>query len=232
MRAMTAHESLAETPPFPPTGGPLLLPGPAGAIELDCALPDAALARAGCAILCHPHPLQGGTMHNKVVTILERSLLELGMATVRFNFRGVGKSEGVHDDGVGETDDVATIAAWLKRVRPDDRLWLGGFSFGSYVCLRAAGRLAPAQLILIAPPAGRWDFSQIALPTCPWLIVQGEEDEVVEPKAVFEWIDAMPDKPNLVRMPGTGHYFHRRMMDLRGVIKNGVRANLPALRNP
>ena len=100
-------------PVFPDKDGSVLLPGPAGAIELACALPAAEIARAGVAIVCHPHPLQGGTMHNKVVTIIERSLLELGLVVVRFNFRGVGKSEGVHDNGVGETDDVLAIAAWL-----------------------------------------------------------------------------------------------------------------------
>ena len=230
MHRMTASELLSSAPPFPAAGGALLLPGAAGAIELDCAVPEAAIARTGSAILCHPHPLQGGTMHNKVVTILERSLLELGLTTVRLNFRGVGKSAGVHDNGVGEADDVATIAAWLRRERPDDVLWLAGFSFGSYVCLRAAGRLAPAQVILIAPPAGRWDFSSIALPTCPWLVVQGEEDELVDPAAVYAWVETLKPAPHLVRMPETGHFFHRRLMDLRGLLKNSLAANLPPLR--
>lgn len=214
-------------PPFPAAGGPLLLSGAAGAMELDCAVPDAAVARAGVAIISHPHPLQGGTMHNKVVTILERALLELGFATVRHNFRGVGRSEGVHDNGVGETDDLVAIARWLQVVRPGDALWLAGFSFGSYVTLRAAERLDPAQLILVAPPVGRWDFGEIGAPRCPWLIVQGEEDEVVDPKAVFAWAETLQPPPQLVRMPETGHFFHRRLMDLRGVVKNALAANLP-----
>ena len=155
MNTRSAQASL----PFPGRADSVLLPGPAGAIELACALPDVANARAGAAIICHPHPLQGGTMHNKVVTIIERALLELGLATVRFNFRGVGKSEGMHDNGAGETDDVVAIAHWLRRVRPGDALWLGGFSFGSYVALRAAPRVEPAQMILVAPPVGRWDFA-------------------------------------------------------------------------
>lgn len=217
-------------PAFPATPATLLLPGPAGAIELACALPEADTARAGVAIICHPNPLQGGTMRNKVVTITERALLELGFATVRFNFRGVGQSEGVHDHGVGEADDVAAIADWLRAVRPGDVLWLAGFSFGSYVALRAAPRVEPAQLILIAPPAGRWDFSGIAPPACPWLVVQGEEDEVVDPAAVFAWVETIDPAPQLVRMPETGHFFHRRLMDLRGVLKNALGANLPPSR--
>ncbi|MEO5561389.1 MAG: alpha/beta fold hydrolase [Dokdonella sp.] len=217
-------------PSFPQSAGGVLLAGAAGAIELACALPEPHVARAGVAIIAHPHPLQGGTMHNKVVTILERALLELGLATVRFNFRGVGQSEGVHDNGAGETDDLVAIAAWLREVRPGDTRWLAGFSFGSYVTLRAAARVHPAQLILIAPPVGRWDFSDIAAPACPWLIVQGEEDEVVDAKAVFAWAATLQPPPQLVRMPETGHFFHRRLMDLRGAVKNALGGNLPPLR--
>ncbi|HEY6545571.1 MAG TPA: alpha/beta fold hydrolase [Dokdonella sp.] len=217
----------ATLPAFPAAPGSLLLPGAAGAIELDCSLPDIAPARAGVAIVCHPHPLQGGTMHNKVVTITERALLELGLATVRFNFRGVGRSEGVHDNGEGEADDVVTIADWLHAQRPGDALWLAGFSFGAYVALRAASRIAPAQLVLVAPPAGRWDFSMVAPPACPWLVVQGEEDEVVDPSAVYAWVDSLDPAPQLVRLPETGHFFHRRLMDLRGVLKNALGSNLP-----
>lgn len=228
MPAFPYHARMTTTrPAFPDASAGLLLPGQAGAIELACGLPEPAVARAGVAIICHPNPVQGGTMHNKVVTITERALLELGLATVRFNFRGVGQSEGAHDEGVGETDDVAAIADWLRAVRPGDVLWLAGFSFGAYVTLRAAPRVDPAQVILIAPPAGRWDFSGIAAPACPWLVVQGDEDEVVDPAAVFAWIDTLDPAPQLVRLPETGHFFHRRLMDLRGVLKNALGQNLP-----
>ncbi len=220
------------SPPSRPTAFPaeatvLLLPGPAGAIELACALPEPGTARAGTAVICHPHPLQGGTMHNKVVTIIERALRELGLATVRFNFRGVGASEGSYDEGNGESDDLAAIVGWVREVRPDDVVWLAGFSFGSYVALRNAQRLDAAVLVTVAPPVGRWDFSQITLPECPWLVVQGEEDEVVDPAAVFEWIDTLAEPPQLVRMPETGHFFHRRLMDLRGLLKNALQSHLP-----
>jgi len=218
--------------PFPEAQTELRLPGPAGAIEALVDVPEPQHARAGTAIIAHPHPLHGGSMHNKVVVMVERSLRELGMHTVRFNFRGVGASEGVHDDGRGETLDLLAVAEWVSKARPHDALWLSGFSFGSYVALLAARHLPVKQMITIAPPVGRWDFSAAIAPPCPWLIVQGEEDDVVEPQAVFDWVDAMPDKPTLVRMPETGHFFHRRLMDLRGAIKNGVRANLPPKLNP
>lgn len=207
--------------------GALLLPGPAGAIELACSQPETDVARRGVAIVAHPHPLQGGTMHNKVVTMTERALLELGLATVRFNFRGVGQSEGVHDNGVGETDDLVAIAGWLRAQRPGDVVWLAGFSFGSYVTLRAAPRVLPAQVVLIAPPVGRWEFSDIAAPTCPWLIVQGEEDEVVDARAVFEWARTLEPAPTVIAMPETGHFFHRRLVDLRGALRNALASNLP-----
>jgi uncharacterized protein len=212
---------------FPSDSANVTLRGAAGAIEAIASAPDANDARKGTAIICHPHPLQGGTMHNKVVTMIERSLRELGLATIIFNFRGVGASEGTFDDGRGETDDVLAIAEWAQRVRPDDALWLAGFSFGSYVAARAAPQLPVRQMLSVAPPIGRWDFNSLASPLCPWLIIQGEADEVVDPEAVYAWVAAHPDPPTLVRMPETGHFFHRRLMDLRGAIKNGVRPNLP-----
>jgi alpha/beta superfamily hydrolase len=163
------------------------------------------------------------------VTMVERSLRELGLATIIFNFRGVGASQGEHDNGNGETDDVIAIAEWVQRVRPDDALWLAGFSFGAYVTARAAPQLPVRQMISVAPPIGRWDFNALASPLCPWLVIQGEADEIVDPQAVYAWVAAQPEPLTLVRMPDTGHFFHRRLMDLRGAIKNGVRTNLPPL---
>jgi alpha/beta superfamily hydrolase len=216
---------------FPDGTSEVLLQGAAGIIEAVVDQPEAQCARAGVALICHPHPLHGGTMHNKVVTMIERSLREVGMTTVRFNFRGVGKSEGEHDNGRGETLDLLTVAEWVAEQRANDALWLAGFSFGAYVALLGARHLPVKQMISIAPPAGRWDFSAVLPPTCPWLVVMGEDDDVVEPQQVFDWIEGMPaaERPNLIRMPETGHFFHRRLMDLRGAIKNGVRSNLPPL---
>ena len=215
---------------FPASDASLLLPGPAGVLETVVEHPEPEGARRGVAVICHPHPLHEGTMHNKVVTMVGRSLRELGLSTVRFTFRGVGESTGEYDDGRGETLDLLAVAEWVMRTCPGDALWLGGFSFGSYVALLGARHLPVKQMISIAPPAGRWDFSAAIAPACPWLVVQGEDDEVVEPQAVYDWIDAMDEKPTLVRMPETGHFFHRRMMDLRGVVKNAVRNNLPPTR--
>src|SRR5690606_27036375 len=146
-------------PPFPQASGPVTLAGPAGALELHVDLPeDDVAALPLVAIICHPLPTEGGTMHNKVVTMAARALRELGATTVRFNFRGTGESEGTFDEGRGEVDDLRAVAAWVREQRPGDAVWLAGFSFGAYVSLRAAASLKPDLLVSIAPPAGRWDF--------------------------------------------------------------------------
>jgi len=204
------------------------LPGLAGQLECISDVPEKDVAVAVTAVLCHPHSLHGGTMHNKVVTIMERSLRELGIATVRFNFRGVGNSEGEYDEGFGETDDLLTVVDWVRRVRPTDEIWLGGFSFGSYVALRAAQRLSLGQLILIAPPVEAYEFSQLEAPQCPWLVIQGDEDEVVSAEAALQWARSITPAPRLEVMKQAGHFFHRRLMDLRGLIKHGVREQIPA----
>ena len=215
------------SPLYPAESAAVVLDGPAGIIE-------AAIDRSDCppqpavAIVCHPLPTEGGSMHNKVVTMAARALREVGLDSVRFNFRGVGASAGTFDEGDGETDDLIAVAEWVRAQRPDAALWLAGFSFGAYVALRATATLQPSVMVSIAPPVGRsWDFSALTLPTCPWLVIQGEADEVVDPQAVFGWVEAMAQPPQLVRMPDTSHFFHRKLIDLRGAIKHGVRPFLP-----
>ena len=221
---------MAALPAFPDTAATVLLPGPAGALEVAVDPPEAdAAPRPLVAIVCHPLPTEGGTMHNKVVTMVARSLRELGATTVRFNFRGTGNSEGAFDHGDGELDDLRAVAAWVRAQRPRDTLWLAGFSFGAYVSLRAVAELQPGLVLSIAPPvSGRgWDFDAIALPTMPWLVIQGENDEIVDPHAVYDWLERSGAQAELVRMPDTSHFFHRKLIDLRGAIKHGVHAYLP-----
>ncbi len=216
-------------PAFPDDNATLSLPGPAGALEVAVEVPDPESVRLpAIAVVCHPLPTEGGSMHNKVVTMAARSLRELGATTVRFNFRGTGHSEGEFDEGEGETDDLRAVVAWVRQQRPDHALWLAGFSFGAYVSIRAAEELKPAVLISIAPPAGRWDFEKVALPGMPWLVIQGENDEIVDPQAVYDWLKKIKAKADVVRMPDTSHFFHRKLIDLRGAIKNGLRPYLPA----
>ena len=225
---MSEARTVQEPGTFPDEHLEFLVRGPAGLIECAADVPEAADEVPGTVIICHPHPEHGGTMHNKVVTITERSLRELGLRTVRFNFRGVGLSEGEFDDGYGETDDLFAVAEWVRRTRPDDTLWLAGFSFGSYITTRAALNLDVGQLISIAPPVDRYPFDSLHHPECPWLVIQGDEDELVNVSFVSNWASSLKPPPELMVMEGADHFFHRRIMDLRGLLKNGVRDNLPA----
>lgn len=213
---------------FPSQTTHITLAGPAGPLEAAVEWPDDGVAPlALTAIVCHPLPTEGGSMHNKVVVMTARSLRELGAVTVRFNFRGTGESAGRFDQGVGESDDLRAVVEWVRQQRPGAQLWLAGFSFGAYVSLRCVDALKPDALVSIAPPVGRWDFDRIVPPACPWLVIQGEQDEIVDPQAVYAWVDALPDPPELIRMPDTSHFFHRKLMDLRGAIKHAMKAYLP-----
>lgn len=167
-------------------------------------------------------------MHNKVVTMTVRALRECGITTLRFNFRGVGHSDGQFDHGIGELDDLRTVAAWARTQHPDKTLWLAGFSFGAWVALRGAVELSAAALISIAPPVGRsWAFSDLALPTMPWLVIQGQADEIVDASAVRQWVMGLPQPPQLIEMPDTSHFFHRKLIDLRGVLTHCIQNWLP-----
>ncbi len=215
-------------PAFLDSDASLLIDGPAGPLDVMVEPPDADVpAQPVTAIVCHPLPTEGGSMHNKVVTMTTRALRELGVTTVRFNFRGVGKSAGAFDDGDGERDDLRAVAAWVRAQRPQHALWLGGFSFGAAVSLCAAAELQPDLLISIAPPAPRWGLDTLTAPTMPWLVIQGESDEVVDAPAVYAWLEQLKAQAELVKMPDTSHFFHRKLMDLRGAIKNGVKPYLP-----
>ena len=226
-QVMAESQDTKRADEFPTSRHEFFIRGPAGKLECVADVPRSADEQAATIVLCHPHPLHGGTMHNKVVTILERSMRELGLRTIRFNFRGVGDSEGEHDEGYGETDDLFAVIEWVRHTRPHDELWLGGFSFGSYICLRAAQNLKLGQMITIAPPVDRYEFAATQHPGCPWLVVQGDEDEVVALKDVSSWVETLDPPPDYLVMEQAGHFFHRRLMDLRGLLKNGVRPNLP-----
>ncbi len=225
----TAQTGMIDTPhQFPASAAHFFLQGAAGRIEVASDVPTEG-ARLGTAVLCHPHSLHGGSMQNKVVTTAERSLRALGLRTLRFNFRGVGKSEGAFDDGAGEGEDLLLLVQWLRTVRPQDGIWLVGFSFGAYVSISRAADIAPQQLISLAPPIGRWQFDRVVLPSCPWLVIQPEADEVVDAPTVFAWAEQLGDRIDLVRMPATSHFFHGQLVALRAHIQTRMRAPLPAL---
>jgi alpha/beta superfamily hydrolase len=186
--------------------------GPAGALELVCNVP--AHAASGIALVAHPNPVQGGTLDNKVVQTLARTFHGLGYASVRFNFRGVGASEGVFDRGIGETHDALAALAYA-RTRFGARLpmVLAGFSFGCFVQARVGREVAPQRLVLIAPPVGRFALDAVPVDT---LVVHGEEDDVVPLADVLAW--ARPQGLPIVVFPGCGHFFHGWLPKLSATI--------------
>jgi len=192
------------------------LNGPAGKMQCLLDLPDG--APRGVALVAHPHPLYGGTMENKVAQTLARTFVTLGYAAARFNFRGVGESEGVHDEGRGEVDDMAVMYAHMREQYPDLPITLTGFSFGTFVQAQFALRLAaegtPAErLVLVGTAAGKWPMPQVPQDT---ILIHGELDDTITLKEVFDWARPL-DLPVTV-ITGADHFFHRKL----GHIKNLV----------
>jgi alpha/beta superfamily hydrolase len=202
--------------------------GPAGILE--AVIDVSAEPAVATAVVCHPHPKQQGTMSNKVVTTVARAFTRLGADAVRFNFRGVGKSAGAYADGVGECDDALAVVAWVRARWPDRPLYLGGFSFGAAVAATIAARVAPAGLVTVAPPVERLRESFVA-PRCPWLLVHGEADDVVPHGPVLEWARALSPPPDVVLLPGVGHFFHGSLAALTRAVAEMFGPELAARRD-
>lgn len=202
----------------PSTLTEVTIAGPAGAI--DVAINDPGELRRGVALVAHPHPLQGGTRDNKVVTTLARAFYSLGYCVARPNFRGVGRSEGTHDQGIGETDDLVAVAAELRDRYGDLPLALAGFSFGAFVQSRVARRVAPRRLALIAPAVNRFDAEPVPEDT---LIVHGDLDDVVPLASVLEW--ARPLGLTVTVLAGGEHFFHGRLAQLQRIVAHWWRGH-------
>jgi alpha/beta superfamily hydrolase len=189
----------------------VVVAGPAGRLEGAVDSTDAA-ARA-IAVVCHPHPLQQGTMHNKVVTTVARAFAQLGAHVVRFNFRGVGASEGRYADGVGERADALAVIAWSRARWPSLPLYLGGFSFGAGVALAVAAEARAQGLVTVAPPLDRLPPDFVP-PDCRWLLVHGLADDVVPFAATEARLATLAVRPQLFVLPDAGHFFHGKLSEL------------------
>lgn len=201
----------------------LTLTGPAGALEAILETPRER-DDSRVAVVCHPHPVYGGTMTNKVVHMIAKAFNELGVATIRFNYRGVGASAGAYDDSRGETLDTLAVIQWAQGRFPGAKLWLGGFSFGGAVALKAAAQVQPERIVTVAPAIQRVDVTRIPLPQCPWLLVQGDHDELVNAEDVKAWVATLDVPPELVVLPGVDHFFHGRLNELRDVVVRWAQA--------
>ena len=193
----------------------LSITGPAGVLEALLECPEAGHS-SRAAVICHPHPLHQGSMLNKVVHTVSRAMLDLGAPALRFNFRGVGASEGRYAEGSGEVDDAVAACAWMRERFPGCELLLAGFSFGAMVACAAALTVRPAHLVSIAPPVERTRRLLAGRhPGVPWLLVQGEADGVVPSGEVIAWAAELQPAPELVVLPGVDHFFHGNLTQLR-----------------
>ena len=191
----------------------LTLSGKLGVIEGVLMMPEnPRLDRV--AFLGHPHSLQGGTMNNKVITTLARLFRDLRIPSIRINFRGVGKTAGEFDSGLGESEDVLQCIGQYHTWVPQAEVILAGFSFGSYVMYRVAQQQKSQLLILVAPPVERFDYS-LSQNMSPVIVVQGESDEVVAPACVYQWVSKWRSGVELIRIAETSHFFHGKLLDLK-----------------
>jgi alpha/beta superfamily hydrolase len=202
----------------------LFIDGPAGRLEAVLERPgDGALQ--GAAVICHPHPQHGGTMHNKVAHTLARSFVRSGYEALRFNFRGTEQSEGSFDNGIGELDDVLEAIEFMRARHGAYPLWLAGFSFGAAMAVKAAAGTHVDGLISVAPAISRFASGLETQPDCPWLIIQGDEDELVDVEETVEWVDSLEPGPELLIMDGAEHFFHGRLGELRAAVMEFVSEN-------
>jgi len=201
---------------FPEGESHFFIEGPAGKLEVQTL--SAKNAHKGVGIICHPHPLFQGTMQNKVVHALSRAFHHKDLHTIRFNFRGVGKSEGHFGDSIGEIEDLMAVLAWSDKVLGKPPLWLAGFSFGSYIAASGAARHECVQLFTVAPAVNHQPYDSLKNIICPWVIIQGEKDEVIPPEVVYEWAHRYPDI-TLLKLPEASHFFHGNLATLRSLVE-------------
>ena len=183
----------------------------------------------GLMLICHPHPLHQGTMHNKVVTTLARAANACDLINLRFNFRGVGKSEGTYADGIGELEDAKAALNYLRTLTDDETLpiFIAGFSFGGNIAIRLAAQInpAPAGLITIAPALHYENLPPIQPPTCPWLLVHGDQDDVIALPDNQNWVKQHAPATSLTIFEGTGHFFHGKLVQLQQTVVDFIRSN-------
>ncbi|HEY3137378.1 MAG TPA: alpha/beta fold hydrolase [Blastocatellia bacterium] len=201
--------------------GNTFFPGPAGRIEAILKKPAGRVTRA--AIVCHPHPLFGGTMHNKVVYRIARTFQDAGFAVLRFNFRGAGRSEGEHDYGRGEKDDLRAAIQFIEDKYPESEIWLAGFSFGSTVMLQAAAcDERVSGFVAAGVPVSKYDLGEVAQCSKPKLFVQGSLDEFGPPEDLERLFSTLAEPKQLRIIAGADHFFEGHLTELAGAVSEFV----------
>jgi alpha/beta superfamily hydrolase len=205
--------------PKAPEKEEFLIDGPAGKLQAMLEIPvGVEQPPRRVAIICHPHPQHQGTMLNKVVHMLARSMNELGIPALRFNFRSVGLSDGSYGEGAGEVEDLLAVTDCVYQRWPDADIWLAGFSFGAIVAAQSANRVGASRLISIAPAVNYLAGLLDNKPAMPWWIIQGDADEVVPVTEVRDWVAANQPGPELTVLPGVDHFFHGQLVQLRELL--------------
>ena len=199
----------------------LFLDGPVGRLEAILEY-SGEQTPVGSVVVCHPHPQHGGTLHNKVAHTVARAFVRMGFSTLRFNFRGTEESEGDFDEGIGELDDALAAITWMRERNPEKTLWVAGFSFGAAIAVKSAVATHVDGLISVAPAILRFASGLDSQPACPWLIVQGDQDELVDIDETVEWVNGLEPGPELLVIPGGEHFFHGRLIELREAVAEFV----------
>lgn len=195
--------------------------GPSGRLEAIFKEPAPPVTRAS--IVCHPHPLFGGTMHNKVVFRIARAFEDAGFAVLRFNFRGTGRSQGEHDSGRGEQDDLRAAIKFVEEKYPNAEIWLAGFSFGSAVMLRAVSRDDRVRaFVAVGVPVSKYDFTEIGRCNKPKLFVQGSLDEFGSVEDLARLFDALDEPKQLKIIDCADHFFEGHLAELSQAISNFI----------
>lgn len=199
-----------------------LIQGPGGVLEVRLAIPPTWQPTQPFVVIAHPHPLHGGSLNNKVVHTLAKTAYMSGLVAVRFNFRGVGQSTGAFAHGIGEQQDLLSVADWMQRQYPQAPCWLAGFSFGGYVAAAAHAQAQARYLLLVAPAMSLFDVSQLLINSIPWLIIMDRQDEVVCAESVQAWIERQTTPPQIEWLDGVGHFFHGKLNVLTNLCQQAI----------
>lgn len=209
----------------------LFIPGPSGQLQAVLHQGDETgqfAVRDLLVVICHPHPKHGGTMDNKVVTTLMRTYRDLGIHALRFNFRGVGKSDGSFDNAIGEVDDLAAVTNWVKQTLPGASLLLAGFSFGSSIAAQISYQIDALQhLTLIAPPVARYPYDRDGQFPCALAVIQGDKDERVIADGVYQWVAGLQSATEVLRYPDAGHFFHGYLTQMKNDLTQTLLRQIP-----
>ncbi|MCF6806947.1 alpha/beta hydrolase [Thiotrichales bacterium 19S9-12] len=194
-----------------------LIDGAIGKLEVALDFPKEQTNSDTVAVICHPHPLFQGTMNNKVVTTIAKAFNQVGILAARFNYRGVGKSDGNYDDGIGEINDLISVVSWLRSQNMAKNVILAGFSFGGAIAYKGSTKIDDvSMLLMVSPSTKNFNLNQALVPKMPLFVILSEDDEVIDARETFDFlINDFKGPYHLLKLTKAGHFFHGRLIELR-----------------